>query len=129
MKLRTSTNPAGFMIKVGGAAITVRPMSSTALASLRHEHTTFTRSGEEVNGAELAKEMFDRVVLAWDDTVKDENGKPLPCTTENKRAVAEYDSAFVGEVLATMDAADKMRRLGEEGNSKPGPSGTSPQAK
>lgn len=128
MKLRTSANPEGFQIIVGDATLTVNPMAASAMSRLRQKHTTINRGVEKVNGSEMTKEMFDRVVLSWDG-ITDEDGKPLACTSENKRLVYEHNPDFAADVLKEMEAVAADRRMGEEGNSQPGPSGTSAQAK
>ncbi len=128
MKLRTSATPEGFPIIVGDATITVNPMSASAMSRLRQKHSNINRGVEKLNGSEMTKEMFDRVVLAWDG-IQDEHDNPLPCTSENKRLVYEHNPDFAADVLKEMEAVAAERRMGEEGNSQPGPSGTSPQAK
>lgn len=129
MKLRTTAAAEGFPVIVGNATITVNPMSASAMSRLREKHSTINRGIEKVNGSAMTAEMFDRIVLAWDDAIQDESGNTIPCTSENKRAVYEYNPDFAAEVLKEMEAVVEERRLGEEGNSQPGPSGTSAQAK
>ncbi|MFA7347263.1 MAG: hypothetical protein WCZ86_05845 [Desulfurivibrionaceae bacterium] len=128
MKLQTTANQEGFQITVGDATLTVNPMSSSALGRLRQKHTTIKRGVEKVDGAALTAEMFDRVVLDWNG-IQDENGNPLACTSETKRAVYEHNGDFVGDVLKKMDDVDSERRMGLEGNLLPGLSGTSPKGK
>lgn len=141
MKLKTKRNPEGFSIIVGNASITVEPLSSSELSKLRQAHATIKRGVEKVNGAAMTVEMFDRVVLGW-DVLKDEDGKPVPgsgindesgnplaCTSENKRVIYEHNPDFVADVLKEMDEVAAERRLGLEGNSLPGLSGTSPKGK
>lgn len=125
-KLRTS--PAtGFTIYVGSDPIVVCPLSSSKLAQLRKANTTITRGVEKIDGSSLTKDIFDQTVKSWGPEIVDENGQPLPCTSEVKRNLCEYDSGFVNEVLAEMEEVEKARRNGERGNSKPGPTGTSLQ--
>ena len=127
MKLRTTSSYEGFPVTVGDATIIVNPMSSSALSRLRQKHTTINRGVEKINGSAMTCDMFDRVVLSWSG-INSEDGCPLACTSENKRLVYEHNSDFAADVLKEMEAVAAERRLGEEGNSQPGPSGTSVQA-
>lgn len=129
MKLKTASSPEGFPVTIGGSTITVNPMSASQMGNLRKKHTTITRGVEHTDGVEMSKEMFDRIVLGWDDTITDEHDSPLLCTTANKRLVYEHNSGFAADVMAEMDRVETHRRKSEEGNSQPGPSGTSDQAK
>lgn len=128
MKLRTTSSPDGFPIIVGDATLIVNPMSASALSRLRQKHTKIKRGVEQTDGSEMTKEMFDRVIISWTG-INDEDENPLPCTAENKRLVYEHNADFATDVLKEMEAVAAERRLGEEGNLPPGPSGTSAQAK
>ncbi len=115
MRLRTKADVAGFEVVVGDAVIIARPMTASELSRLRARHTTYKRGVETLDSTAMTREMFDRVVTDWRG-VDDEAGEPLPCTAENKRAIAEFEPAFVGEVLAAVADEDQARRNAIAGN-------------
>ena len=128
MQLRTE-NATAFDITVGDAVLTVCPLAASALSRLRQKYTKIVRGVEQVDGVALTREMFDRVVVGFKKNLTDNNGKALVCDTETKAAICEHNGGFVGEVLAEIESVEAARRAGELGNSKPGASGTSSQAK
>lgn len=127
MKLRT-TKANNITIIVGGINISGAPLQASELSALRRKHTRIIQGVEVVDGAELTIELFDREVTGW-DAKSLETGEDIPCTAGQKRIVYENNPDFVAEVMAKLSAAAAAERSEEQGNSQPGPSTTSAQAK
>jgi hypothetical protein len=126
-KVHTCIDDMTMEITVQGGTYQVRPLTATQLSQLRARHTKIHKGAEQINGAGLTREMFERVVLSWPEDVTDMRGNPLECTSANKRLVAEHDPGFVADVLAEIEREAEARRSGELGNLPPGPRGPSDQ--
>jgi hypothetical protein len=130
-KVRTTTDDLTMEINIQGGTYQVRPLTASQLGQLRARHSKIRKGAEQINGAGLQKEMFERVVLGWPETgetaVTDMRGNPLECTIANKRLVAEHDPGFVAELLEEIERETEARRNGELGNLPPGPHGPSDQ--
>jgi hypothetical protein len=101
LKLRTKSD-ATYEVIVEGAKFTVKPMNNDELSRLRKRHTAVKRGREELDVDSMYYERFDKTVIEWEG-IGDENGKPIPCTPENKRMVANLNQEIALEVLRLAD--------------------------
>lgn len=121
MRLRTRSNE--FDIRLGDAVITVSPLTSGEMSSLRRKYTRIKRGQEQTDGHGLSQEMFRRIVRRWSG-INDEDDSPIDCTEDGKHLVFENNPDFVGDVLERVEAELQERREAAEGNLTPGPDGT-----
>lgn len=104
----------------GGGRVQLRSLSSDDLKEIRKKtvkkNVDFKRLDgkaerfefEEVN-EDLQNELFwDHVIIAWENFI-DKNGKPIPCTKENKMLLLSRSlkfARFLNEALTTLNESE-----------------------
>ena len=103
MQLRTASTT--FVIEVGDAVVTVKPLSASESSRLREKHTRPPKRGEIIPGFDsnaMTKELFCQVVRDWQN-IDGQDGEPLPCDDVTKIKIYEHNAAFARDVLAMTD--------------------------
>ena len=118
MPITLITEEKQFEVVVDGATFYVTPMSNSAMTRLRKKHTKTVRGVETVDVDALYYERVDMTIKGWKEgDLLDANGKPLPCTSETKRILADRNARIAIEVLRLTDELDGEAKEAAEKNS------------
>lgn len=111
------TEDKTYTIDVFGGEMYVRPMTNTQSTALRKKHTKIVRGVETVDVDGLYYDRVDRVIIDWkEDDWVDGSGKPMPCTKETKRLLAERNQKYAIEALRLTDELDGDAKEAAEKN-------------
>jgi len=95
-------------------SIKARSLSSVEQARLESEIVKISKRGKiNFDPSVVTTEKFVRCVEDWSG-IEDENGNPVPCTEETKRAVATHDRDFARLVLQALQDEAELERAAKD---------------
>ncbi len=113
-----SDKPAKWFELEGGGRVQLQTVSADAFKAIQKqtvkrkvdfkkiEGTPARLEYEEVN-TDLQNELFwDAVIIAWEN-LSDKNGKPIPCTKENKVLLMTRSAMFVKFITDSLKAVSE----------------------
>ena len=103
--MKLITDEKTFEVVVDGATFFVSPMSNSEMSKLRKRHTKTVRGVETADVDAMYYERVDRTIVDWKG-IEGADDKPLACTSETKRILADRNARIAIEVLRLTDELD-----------------------
>lgn len=96
-------------VEVDGVTVKGRVLSCTTLSELRDKNYKLVGTGKnkrpKLDELEYGKDLFIAAVIEWDESVVDEDGKPLKCDEKNKSLVYEWNQGFAQAAMNEISKA------------------------
>jgi hypothetical protein len=126
--MRLITRAIEVEVEVEGVKVKGRILGTSEQDAIRQKNYKLVDDRMTLDAAGFGKDLFCKMITGLSDNAVDMDGKKLPFNEKTLTDIYEFNNDFAQKVAGKITKAINEMREGELKNSKPGVSGTLPQA-